>query len=268
MLPGFFGEKKQLIKRLHNRGSSLSFWCIHGNLQRPSVWDQFDGVFFRSSSSSERYPLTLCKENLWELTEFSFESWLHAFLKRVSLFRSSEKPWIMGYSLGGRLALHAVLEKPDWWKGAIIIAAHPGISDPTEKSAQLIREKKWAERFLREPWNDLINEWDELSVFGGVESMIERNEEDYPREIVAKMLTGFSKAKQKNMMQLITGLKKPPILYVSGELDKKYGDLGAGLAAKSSNINHVVIPGACHRVPWENTTDFKESIQYFIDSIY
>ena len=246
----------------------MSLWCIHGNLQLPSVWDQFSEAFFVDSESHERAPLTLYKENLWELAEFTYESWTRSFLDKVSAITSDEKPWVMGYSLGGRLALHAILEKPDLWKGAIIIAAHPGVSESTEKSAQLAREKKWAARFMKDPWEMVLSEWDRLSVFGGLESTIWRKEEDYPRQIIAKMMTGFSKASQKNMMPLLTLLKSPPILYVTGEFDKKYSDIGATLATLSPNIKHIVIPRACHRVPWENTSDFKESIQYFINSIH
>ena len=246
----------------------MNLWCIHGNLQLPSVWDCFDRAFITPNKLDSKSRLRLHKENLWGLYEYSFDAWTHSFLEKISGSDLSEKPLIMGYSLGGRLAWHAILEKPDWWRGAIIIAAHPGLDTPSEKAAQWEIDREWAYRFKVEPWKKLIKEWDQLSVFGGFESGIKRVEQDYPREIIAELFTGFSKARQRYLLTDISNLRAPPMLYISGEYDTKYTEIGATLATHASTLTHVVIPGACHRVPWENTTAFKESIQYFIDSIH
>ncbi|MEL7506912.1 MAG: hypothetical protein AAFN42_06230, partial [Cyanobacteria bacterium J06554_1] len=64
----------------------------------------------------------------------------------------------MGYSLGGRLGLHGLIQQPDLWAGAIIVSADPGIADAKNKKLCLRRERIWANRFLTEPWDDLLAE--------------------------------------------------------------------------------------------------------------
>jgi len=203
---------------------------------------------------------------LWNLKTYSFDSWTSSFLDKVNREEATGKPWIMGYSLGGRLALHAVLEQPDIWGGAIVVAAHPGLADPRQRQAQIKWDEGWAKRFTEEPWDDLLREWDQLSVFGGIRSAIQRNENEFSRSTIAQLFTGFSKANQEDLTPQLATLKSPPLLYVSGESDAKYTEIGSSLAAQNPLIRHVSVPGACHRVPWENTAEFVKSIQYFIDT--
>lgn len=240
-----------------------NLWCIHGNLQLPSVWDFLDGRLVDSAS----VPITVQKENLWTCSDCSFDGWVDGFISRVSGLALQKKPWIMGYSLGGRLALHALLKDPDAWAGGIIVAAHPGIADQEERRSQQVWDDKWANRFLVESWDSLMEEWDQLPVFGGVKPLAPRQESDYPRQQIARLFSGFSKGKQPFFMPQLARYIHPPMLYVSGEGDSKYTQIGARLSALSEAITHVTIPNACHRVPWENTPAFVESIQYFISSV-
>ena len=245
----------------------MALWCIHGSLQSPTVWNAFDGKIFSTPSSTGRASLAIQKEDLWKLEEYSFQAWTDVFLSRVIHAVPKEKQWILGYSLGGRLAMHAVIKRPGLWKGCIIVAAHPGFMNPEEKKNQAAKDDIWAHRFQVESWQSIMHEWDQLPVFGGFQAPLQRQETDYPRETIARMFTGFSKGKQGYLPPLLSQLSSPPMLYVSGELDSKYKQIGNELASASPNISHVTIPNACHRVPWENTPEFVKSIQYFIDSV-
>ncbi|MBX2818891.1 MAG: hypothetical protein KTR29_04390 [Rhodothermaceae bacterium] len=246
----------------------MNLWCIHGNLQLPSVWNRFDGTLYRSSLVKEKEPLVLHKESLWTQQTYSLDGWASSFLEKVYQKKAPDKPWIMGYSLGGRLALHAVLQQPDLWGGAIVVAAHPGLSDPAQRQAQLKWDEGWAKRFEDEPWEELLQEWDQLSVFGGLRSTIKRNENEFSRGVIARLFTGFSKANQADLTPQLAALKKPPVLYVTGQLDSKYTEIGSTLAAQNPLIQHISIPNACHRVPWENTAEFVKTIQYFINTVH
>src|SRR4051794_21774844 len=44
---------------------------------------------------------------------------------------------LLGYSLGGRIALHALLASPQLWSGAVIVSAHPGLTDDQERNDRL-----------------------------------------------------------------------------------------------------------------------------------
>ncbi len=71
---------------------------------------------------------------------------------------------LIGYSLGGRLALHALAEASSPWAAGLVLSAHPGLEDATERRAW---ERRWASRFRSEPWESLLPAWNALPVFAG-----------------------------------------------------------------------------------------------------
>ena len=77
----------------------------------------------------------------------------------------------------------------------------------------------------------------------------------------------FSKARQLNMLPMLSKLITPPLLYISGCDDIKYTKVGQELAANCRQIHHEIIPNAGHRVPWENQDAFISEISVFIDSV-
>lgn len=76
-------------------------------------------------------------------------------------------PWLCGYSLGGRLAMQAVLAHPPLWKGAVFVSANPGLEDEAEKAARRAKDAEWAVKCLSAPWEDFLKEWDAQGVFEG-----------------------------------------------------------------------------------------------------
>ena len=72
----------------------------------------------------------------------------------------------------------------------------------------------------------------------------------------------FSKGLQQNLVPKLAELKSPPVLFVSGEKDQKYKDIGEKLAKSSSVVTAQIVVNAGHRVPWENPESF---VQVLID---
>ena len=86
--------------------------ALHGNLGSASDWD----------------PLGLPEivaHDLWGHLEsrpkLNLEVWGAGFSRGVALETSD--PLLLGYSMGGRLALHAILSAPEKWKGAVIVVS-------------------------------------------------------------------------------------------------------------------------------------------------
>src|SRR5262245_20355380 len=67
--------------------------------------------------------------------------------------RAKESPApriLIGYSLGGRLALHCLTQTPSLWSGGVIISGHPGLGDPQMRQERRETDRKWAQRFISE----------------------------------------------------------------------------------------------------------------------
>lgn len=195
-----------------------------------------------------------------------FADWTKGFCEKVALY-PNETHILLGYSLGGRLALHALLNCSSLWAGAVVVGADPGLKDDEARTAQLQRDRAWAERWLVEEWESLWQAWDAQGVFGGRPNKVERPEAVYSRPQIARLFETFSKGHQADLRPRLAALKAPPILYLSGEDDAKYRTLGDELEAICPALTHELVAGAAHRVPWENPEGFTRKVRAFLNRI-
>ena len=240
----------------------MKLHCIHGNLQTKRVWGPLVDGF-----ESLGVEVSLSCEDLHEEQSSGFNEWTEGFCQGVELESQGEKTFLLGYSLGGRLALHACLARPDLWNGVIIVSADPGSYCPDEKKLQLKKDGEWAEKFRSEPIESLLAEWDDLPVFCSISNPVPRNPKELDAEKTARLFEVFSKGRQRDLLPELSKLQAPPVLYLSGEKDEKYGELGEKLAASCPIVRHRIIPQASHRVPWENPDSFVEAVLEFMGSI-
>ena len=194
--------------------------------------------------------------NLENYSSVGFDCWVEDFCEAVEIQLGQKKSLILGYSLGGRLALHACLSRPDLWRGAIIVGADPGLESEEEKRLQLDIDLKWAERLKREPLEKLAEEWDAQAVFCGLENAAPRNFDELDAAKLGKKFEVFSKGLQENLAPKLAELQKPPILFLSGEMDQKYQGIGEKLSKSTSVVKAQIVADAGHRVPWENPESF------------
>lgn len=227
----------------------IHLWCLHGNLQLPSVWEAALAEFWQDPT------IKMIPVDLWSTTARDFWDWAQQFCERVAAEGSTHNV-ILGYSLGGRLALHAVLHSPELWKGAIATSTSLGMPNLENRQACLQRDQVWGQRFRTEPWQALLNEWDSLPVFCNIPCAVERNESQFSRQQIARLFDIFSQGRQEDLFSRLQTLEHPPILYVSGQLDLKYCATGRRLAEACDGVEWVAIAKAGHRVPWENTPVF------------
>tara|TARA_B110000438_G_scaffold186619_1_gene178310 strand:- start:2116 stop:2835 length:720 start_codon:yes stop_codon:yes gene_type:complete len=239
----------------------MKIHCIHGNLQTKRVWKPIEDRF-----ESKGADVSLVCEDLFEGPSLGLEQWTEEFCITVKRDSQGEKTFLMGYSLGGRLALHACLARPDLWSGVIVVSADPRSGDTNEKKLQLEKDERWAERFRSEPMEGLLAEWDDLPVFCSIPNPVPRNPEELDAEKTARLFEVFSKGRQRDLLPELIKLQAPPVLYLSGEKDEKYGEIGETLAASCPIVRHQIIPQAGHRVPWENPDSFVEEILGFMGS--
>lgn len=173
---------------------------------------------------------------------------------------------LMGYSLGGRLALHALIDQPTRWKGAIIISAHPGLADPGEKERRLEHDRQWAARFEKEEWGSLMRAWNGQAVFSQDAFHFDRRESDYQRMHLTHTLWRGSLGSQGDLRKQIEGLEMP-LLWLTGSKDRHYCSLAETLSFLHPASRWLKVEGAGHRVPWGQPESCRKIINKFINNI-
>jgi 2-succinyl-6-hydroxy-2,4-cyclohexadiene-1-carboxylate synthase len=154
---------------------------------------------------------------------------------------------LLGYSMGGRLALEALLNGARY-RRAVIVSAGLGLDDERDRATRLAADEQWAHRFESEPWDELTAAWDAQPLFGG-HTMV-RQEKDFDRRKLAETLRRYSPAAMAPLAPRLTKITTP-VLWIAGERDQKYLAEAERAVRLLRKAELWVCPGAAHRVPWE-----------------
>lgn len=193
--------------------------------------------------------------SIFNLAPTSFSSWLQRFLQPCPAI-------IMGYSMGGRIALHALVDNPNQFKAAIIIAAHPGLKSEQERAQRRECDRQWAERFRQEAWNDLMHAWNQQPVLRSSRPRFPR-ETDFSRTTLAHYLRYFSLAEQEYLTPRINNLDIP-ILWLTPACEEK---AIAGLRLKHPQSKLVLINEVGHRFLVDNPDLVSSCVSKFLAGI-
>lgn len=205
--------------------------------------------------------------DLWRFLDccpMPLEKWGNTLAEEIK--RVDPEPILVGYSMGGRLALHALLAQPDLWKAAVIISAHPGLSDEAERAKRREKDAEWSAMALKGDWSDFLEKWEAQSVLGAGGEMPDRTRLKERRASIARSFIDWSLGAQADLtcdFQQIAA----PVLWLSGGEDTKFTELAKVAVAQLPDARHQIIPGCGHRVPWERPAEFSRRCQEFLASL-
>jgi len=238
--------------------------CLHGILGLPSDWDFIQSHFMVSPLAQhfEWWPVDyMNSENL--NPRHSFLNWSRNFNQQVVLKFPHGPRVLVGYSMGGRLALHALAESPQIYDAVILLSTNPGLTREKEKQDRWQSDLVWAQKFAQLPWAEVIAEWNEQNVFKGSVAEPQRLESFYNRDLLAAALSEWSLAKQADFRELIASQQKK-ILCMSGEKDIKFLSLAMELKKRAPDLAEVAISRASHRILFDNPTEVATQMIEFL----
>lgn len=164
--------------------------------------------------------------------------------------------WLVGYSLGGRLALDYHFNQPSpHLIGTILEGTNLGLTTVEERQARWRNDQHWANRFRTEPIEKVLADWYQQPVFADLsacqrQALIEERKANQG-ENIAQMLEATSLAKQP-FFEWHKRSDCPPVLqFLIGERDHKFRQL-----AQSQQLPHHLIEQAGHNIHRENPQAF------------
>ena len=165
---------------------------------------------------------------------------------------------LLGYSMGGRLALRALIGGARYRK-AVIVSAGLGIEGEEVRAERRQSDELWAQRFESDPWPSLMEQWNAQPVFVGT-GLLPRQESDFRRPELARQLREFSPGVLEPIASRL-GEIKTPVLWIAGERDAKYVGEANRAVALLPNAELWICPGAGHRAPWDQPELFVARLQ-------
>ncbi len=172
---------------------------------------------------------------------------------------------LLGYSMGGRLALHALLEGNHAWQAAIIVSADPGLEAEDERAARRADDADWATRALAGDWQQFLNAWNSQQVLGSAHvrsSEASAGLSRHRREI-ARSFVDWSLAAQSPLWARLAEIRIP-VLWIAGENDPKFTALAKRAVEMMQGAELGLAPATGHRVPWDNPDWFLNRVRAFL----
>nr|WP_265101582.1 2-succinyl-6-hydroxy-2,4-cyclohexadiene-1-carboxylate synthase [Klebsiella aerogenes] len=150
--------------------------------------------------------------------------------------------WLIGYSLGGRVAMNFACQPRAGLRGLIVEGGHPGLQDEVSRQARRGNDSAWAERFRREPLVQVFADWYQQPVFASLNAAQRASLVALRRRnngaTLAAMLEATSLARQGDLRPSLQA-RDFPFHYLCGERDAKFRAIAQALAADTHIIHHA-----------------------------
>ncbi|MFV0259668.1 MAG: alpha/beta fold hydrolase [Acidimicrobiales bacterium] len=174
---------------------------------------------------------------------------------------------LVGYSMGGRIALHAAVNHPESVDALVVVGATGGIDSPEERAARPRADDDQAERLERVGLAAFLEQWLANPLFAGLgpdAAAVDARLTNRP-EGLAATLRHRGTGQQRPLWPEL-GRVAVPTLVIAGAGDAKFVALGERLVASLPQASLAVLPGT-HAVHLESPTATADRIRSFVEGL-
>jgi 2-succinyl-6-hydroxy-2,4-cyclohexadiene-1-carboxylate synthase len=178
--------------------------------------------------------------------------------------------YLVGYSMGGRLALYLALHYCDRFPKVLLESASPGLKTEAERVARRDHDVQLAKR-LESDFPKFLADWYDQPLFQslkhhpGFENMMQKRLKNNPVKL-AQSLRAMSTGMQPSLWEKLKYYQKP-LLLVVGERDRKFITINQEMVLADIAIPSLrsmqIAPSAGHNIHLENPEFIASCIHHF-----
>jgi 2-succinyl-6-hydroxy-2,4-cyclohexadiene-1-carboxylate synthase len=167
----------------------------------------------------------------------------------------------VGYSMGGRLCLHAALARPDAVRALVLISATGGLDEARERDLRKRSDDALADRIEDIGVPAFIDEWLAQPLFAGLDEA-SAGRADRLENTAAGLASSLRLAGTGTQQPLWDRLRTldVPTLVVAGALDPKFVAVAERLADVIPGADLAIVDGAGHTVHLEQPDRFLDAL--------
>lgn len=203
------------------------------------------------SSNPERYRMD---EQLLDLEEFFSAIQLTSFS-------------LVGYSMGGRIALAYALGHQQQVKNLVLESASPGLKTKEEQKLRRQADDQLAQQIEQDGLESFIDFWENISLFESQKSLSNEKQHDIRFERLAQSsvglansLRGMGTGQQPSYWSKLNELEMPVYL-VTGEYDIKFTKMAEEMVKHLKDGFHLQVLSVGHAIHVENPVQFATIIK-------
>src|SRR5687767_1322535 len=186
----------------------------------------------------------------------------------VLLDHASERPEPgtvpVGYSMGGRLVLHAALAEPDRWPAIVLVGVRAGVDDADARAQSDAELADWIESHSIE---EVVERWERSPVFASqapeLRAAQRRGRLSHDPAELAHDLRRFGQGVMPAVWDRLADLQMPALL-LAGELDEPYVEAARRMVALMPHAEHRTVPGSGHAPQLEDPAAVAAALRDFL----
>lgn len=234
-------------------GSGLDFAPVVSAVGAEDDWVALDLPGHGGSycgANFDHYSLNACIENLDIVLN-------HLQIDRFCL---------LGYSMGGRIALHYAFHNPERLQRLIVVSASPGLAEAKARTDRCGRDEQLAHTILNEGVPAFVQQWQNMPLIQSQQTipqkiripMFERRMDNSAWGL-AHSLRGVGTGVLPSLWHALPNLSVNTCL-VSGAKDEKFTAITTTMAAQMPLAQQIIIEGAGHAPHLEAVEAFAREV--------
>ncbi len=200
--------------------------------------------------------------------DYTFSATAIALLTLLDHLKISQTH-LLGYSLGGRLALYLVCHYPERFMNVILESASPGLKTAEERKIRIERDEAIAQQLETLPLAGFLLQWYSNPLFASLQArpdlyaaMLRQRQNNHPMAL-AKALRGFSLGRQNALWHCLPEIERSLLLV--GALDSKFVAINRDMVAQCKSASLTILEGCGHNTHLENPELYALTVARFIN---
>lgn len=194
-------------------------------------------------------------------------------LRQVCAAMDAEAPVVVGYSMGGRIALSCAVLEPDWLSGMVLESASPGLEHMDQREARRLSDEGLAERLQAKDLPGFLIDWARQPLFATQAALpaSARRRQDRVRQAqdprgLALSLLGTGTGSQPSWWPSLRDIRIPALLMAGGN-DAKFAATAKAMASALPQARQEIVASAGHNVHLECPDRWVTLVQSFLSEL-
>ena len=179
-------------------------------------------------------------------------------MKQILELLKIEKTDILGYSMGGRLALSFAIQYPLSVRKLVLESSSPGLITEQERANRVMQDRKLCDLIQKNGIEQFVEYWENIPLFSSQRSLPIHKQEDIREQRLqnsviglCNSLIGMGTGAQPSLWPHLHRLEANTLL-VTGDLDQKFCRISKEMQKEIKKVEWINVLGVDMQFMWNN----------------